>query len=73
MTEDATRPKFTYWQSGKDVLISHGETLAATLRGKPAAKFLSQVARGTEEEQQELMARTAGNYKRGNDRTPRNR
>ena len=71
MTED-TRPKFTYWQSGKDVLISHGNTLAATLRGKPASKFLSRVEGASPDEQQALMARMTGNYKRGNERMARN-
>jgi hypothetical protein len=77
MAEEAERPKFTFWKSGKDVLIHHGNTLAATLRGKPADKFLAKLERLSEEEQQAVMARTTGNYKRGNERTgknhPRNR
>lgn len=77
MTEEAERPKFTYWKSGKEVLIHHGNTLAATLRGKPAQSFLSKIERLSADEQQAVMARTTGNYKRGNERTagnhPRNR
>jgi hypothetical protein len=43
------------------------------LRGQAAARFLDEVERGDD---QELMARVTGNYRRGNERTakqhPRN-
>ena len=70
MTEDA-RPIFRYEQAGKNVFIHHGNTLAATLRGKPAGKFLTSVERAPAEEQQAIMARITGSYKRGNQRTAR--
>ncbi|MBN2359042.1 MAG: hypothetical protein JXR83_06285 [Deltaproteobacteria bacterium] len=51
------------------VAITHHGRLATTLRGSAAAKFLAEVQEGDE---QELMARVTGNYKRGNERTARN-
>ena len=57
-----------------DVVILHHGRLASTLRGRKAAAFLDDVD-GSDD--QELMARLTGNYKRGNERTsakhPRNR
>lgn len=59
---------------GGDVVIKHNGRTAITLRAGAAAKFLAEVEDGDE---QELMARMTGNYKRGNERTakqhPRNR
>jgi hypothetical protein len=57
-----------------DVVIFHHGVAATTLRQQKAAAFLDDVDGGDE---QELMARLTGNYKRGNERTsashPRNR
>lgn len=54
--------------------IVHRGRVAATLRGRRAEEFVAEVGGGDE---QELMARTTGNYKRGNERFarehPRNR
>ncbi|MGI9598173.1 MAG: hypothetical protein ACR2QK_18565 [Acidimicrobiales bacterium] len=57
-----------------DVVISHRGRVATTLRGRRADEFVAEVSSGDE---QELMARLTGNYKRGNERQgrthPRNR
>jgi len=56
------------------VVISHHGRRAATLRGARAAAFLAEVVAGDD---QLVMARWTGNYKRGNERAarehPRNR
>jgi hypothetical protein len=48
-----------------DVVISHHQRTATVLRGRKAATFLARLADGDD---QELMARATGNYKRGNER-----
>ncbi len=48
-----------------DVVITHHGRRAAVLRGASANKFLARVDTANE---QELMARVTGNYKRGNER-----
>ncbi len=57
-----------------DVVISHRGRVTTTLRGRRAEQFLEDV---DGEDEQELMARVTGNYKRGNERLarqhPRNR
>ncbi|MCP5028702.1 MAG: hypothetical protein GY929_20705 [Actinomycetia bacterium] len=57
-----------------DVVIVHQGQTAAVLRGNKAEAFLEAVQDGDE---QALMARLTGNYKRGNERLarqhPRNR
>jgi hypothetical protein len=64
------------WEERKngDVVITHHGRVAATLRGSKADRFLDDVAGGDD---QELMARLTGNYRRGNERQakrhPRNR
>ena len=54
-------------------MITHHGRRATVLRGQAAARFLDEVERGDD---QELMARATGNYRRGNERTakqhPRN-
>ncbi|MGB0112544.1 MAG: hypothetical protein WBP59_04945 [Ilumatobacteraceae bacterium] len=61
-------------RKGGEVIIEHHGRKAATLRGRAAEDFLDDVSLGNE---QEIMARATGNYKRGNERTsrdhPRNR
>ena len=49
-----------------DVVISHEGREVTTLRKVTAAKFLKDVKDGDE---QELMARLTGNFKRGNERS----
>ena len=61
-----------------DVVITHHGRQATILRGRKAADFLDDVVGGSSGAQdQELMARVTGNYKRGNEREaqrhPRNR
>lgn len=48
-----------------EVVISHHGRQVTILRGQRAEKFLSRLESGNE---QELMARVTGNYKRGNER-----
>ncbi|WP_369201083.1 hypothetical protein [Streptomyces sp. PU-14G] len=66
---------FTYEQrGGAAVVISHHGRPVTTLRGARAERFLAEVRAGDE---QLVMARWTGNYKRGNERAarahPRNR
>jgi hypothetical protein len=49
-----------------DVVISRGGVVVTTIRGKAAAKFLTDVDRG---DAQQVMARATGNYQRGNERS----
>ena len=56
--------------SNGDVVITHHNKQATTLRGQRAADFLAEIAAS---DGQELMARLTGNYKRGNERNARNR
>jgi len=57
-----------------DVVIFHGDRQASVLRGAKADRFREDVELGDD---QALMARLTGNYKRGNERQarehPRNR
>jgi len=62
---------FSFRQTGDAYVIFHRGKKAATLRGQKAAKFASDVADRTFAEQQHLMARLTGNYKRGNERLAR--
>jgi hypothetical protein len=55
---------WTQRRSG-DVVISHRGTIAAVLRGARAQRFVVAVEA---ENEQALMARLTGNYKRGNER-----
>ncbi len=66
---------FTYTVRGeREVVILHRGRVATVLRGAAMARFLDDVER---EDEQEVMARATGNYKRGNERLaashPRNR
>lgn len=65
-----TAPDGFEWSRRKsgDVVISHHGRVATTLRGRRAAEFMVDVLDGDE---QELMARLTGNYKRGNEREAR--
>lgn len=57
--------------NGECVLFRRGKKVT-TLRGQKAAEFESAVGGMTFAEQQQLMARATGNYKRGNERNARN-
>lgn len=66
---------FRAFKSGQIDIFHHG-TLAATLRGTAAKKFLN-AASDPGRDLQQVMARLTGNYRRGNEGTaaghPRNR
>ena len=49
-----------------DVVISHNGRAVITLRGRNAVRFEERLRVS---DPQEVMARAAGNYKRGNERT----
>ena len=60
---------FAYREGNKgQVTIFRRGRLAVTLRGERAVKFLTAAAQGTDDAQQQLMARWTGNYKQGNER-----
>ena len=50
---------FIYWQ-GK---------LSKTIKGKDACKFLNRIITSSPQEQQMVMAKITGNFKRGNERS----
>jgi hypothetical protein len=60
---------FDYEVRGGEVVISHHGHRATVLRGVAAARFLADV---DDDDEQELMARVTGNYRRGNERTAKN-
>lgn len=61
---------FSYLRNGDgSVTIRHWGRTATTLRDARAAEFLSEIAAGDD---QLIMARWTGNYRRGNERTARN-
>lgn len=49
-----------------EVVITHHGRVAAILRDARAARFLARIESSDD---QEVMARVTGNYKRGNERT----
>jgi hypothetical protein len=59
------------WKQRKngEIVIEHHSRRAAVLRGRRAADFLLAI---TNSDDQEVMARATGNYKRGNEREARN-
>lgn len=61
---EASGFEYSVRKNGEVVITHHGRP-AATLRGRPAERFLSRLEI---DDQQELMARVSGNYKRGNER-----
>jgi hypothetical protein len=81
MTEDADENgdlgfAFRKLKNG-EVHISHHGKHITTLRASSAIDFISETDDASFEEQQQLMARETGNYKRGNERLasqhPRNK
>ncbi len=62
---------------GGQVFIRREGRIVVTLRGDAAGDFLSEIDGVSIIEQQQVMARVTGNYKRGNERRaaehPRNR
>ena len=54
------------------VLVSHHRKIVTILRGPKAIEFIEKVKVSSFFEQQQLMARATGNYKRGNERISKN-
>ena len=65
---------FTYLavKSGALFIRRHGQ-LAIELRGAKAEAFLKKIGPASSSQAQQIMARVTGNYKRGNERTARDR
>ena len=67
---------FRVAKNGEVRILRHG-LVVTTLRAATAREFLSAMEDAPFEDQQQLMARATGNYKRGNERRaalhPRNR
>ena len=63
---------FTFRLANGECLIFHRGRKAATLRGRKADEFKTDINNTGFAEQQQLMARLTGNYKRGNERAARN-
>lgn len=55
-----------------EVFVHHRGKLATTLRGEAAADFLADIDGADADEQQQIMARITGNYRRGNERLAKN-
>ena len=73
MADFANDLGFTFQKSKSgDVTIFHHEQRATTLRNQKAADFVGNMLDCDFAEQQQIMARLTGNYKRGNERTARN-
>ncbi len=71
---DAGDLGFTYLavKSGAVFIRRHGQ-MASELRGPEAEAFLKKIGTASFSQAQQIMARVTGNYKRGNERTARNR
>ncbi len=64
---------FTYRFARKgNILISRKGKLVTILRGPETAPFIEKIKSSSFSEQQQLMARVTGNYKRGNERVSKN-
>jgi hypothetical protein len=64
---------FTFFAAKNgEVFVQHRGKLATTLRGEAAADFLADIAGADADEQQQIMARVTGNYRRGNERLAKN-
>ncbi len=67
--------RFQQRKSGETV-ITRASHVVTTLRGQAATEFAAEMSGATLADQQQVMARITGNYKRGNERNavnhPRN-
>ena len=60
---------FSFIETKKcEIIIWHYGRMATTLRDNKAMKFIESIYTLSFDEQQQLMARLTGNYKRGNER-----
>ncbi|EPJ51227.1 MAG: hypothetical protein OFPI_17950 [Osedax symbiont Rs2] len=64
--------QFTYREKNGEYEIFHRGKRATCLRGDKAREFADDVQALSFAEQQQVMARLTGNYKRGNERTAKN-
>jgi hypothetical protein len=66
---DGDEAPFQFLETKDDkVFITWDGKTVAVLRGKDAARFLERARAASAQEQQQLMARVTGNFKRGNER-----
>lgn len=58
------------WRETKsgEVMISRGGRLVQTLGGAPAQRLLKALGAADEKQEQLILAKSTGNYKRGNER-----
>lgn len=59
---------FTYRRAGAAIMIFWRGREVKTMRGAPAAALLHKLDAADEDEQQALLAKATGNFKRGTDR-----
>jgi hypothetical protein len=69
ISDDSEDLGFTFLKNknGEVWISNHGKHIT-TLRGLAAIDFVTETDQGSFAEQQQLMARETGNYKRGNER-----
>ncbi len=59
---------FTYRRAGAAIMIFWRGREVKTMRGAPAAALLHKMDAAEEDDQQELLRRATGNFKRGTER-----
>jgi len=64
---------FTFLATANSVQIFRHGTLVTTLKGNSAIRFVTRCADMDENQQQQLMARETGNYKRGNEKASKSK
>ncbi|WP_425667460.1 hypothetical protein ACPUEJ_16830 [Vibrio tubiashii] len=69
----ATHLGFTYHSTENCVQIYRDGSLVTTLRGRSAIHFTARAAEMNHQQQQQLMARETGNYKRGNEKSAKSK
>ncbi len=55
-----------------DLVVFHQGRVATVLRAGKAEGFLTDIEETSDQDQQDLMARLTGNYRRGNERQAKN-
>ena len=60
--------EWTLRRNGEVGIYHHGRQVTV-LRGRVAEKLISRLEKSAPDEEQHLLARATGNYKRGNERT----
>lgn len=64
---------FSYLSSANNVQIRRDNLTVTTLRGKAALEFVAKIANLDQAQQQQLMARVTGNYKRSNEKAAKSK